>query len=216
LDRALIVIFEECDIIQLMRHRIFIAINLPDEIKNQLIFYQRKLSELPIMLTKMDNLHITLIFIGYIDDAETAKVCQIVKEAASGIPTFSLKLNKIFFGPPGDYGPESGKAPRMVWVEGEKSQELAFLKNQLEKSLISTNNSGNANSGKRAFSPHITLGRIKQWDWRKIEPEERPNINEEISLNFKVSSVEVMESRLKRGGPEYTILESAELIINDK
>ena len=33
-------------------------------------------------------------------------------------------------------------------------------------------------------------------------------MNEEINLNFEVNSIDVMESELKRGGPEYTILES--------
>ncbi|PIX88575.1 MAG: hypothetical protein COZ30_00470, partial [Candidatus Nealsonbacteria bacterium CG_4_10_14_3_um_filter_36_16] len=55
---------------------------------------------------------------------------------------------------------------------------------------------------------HITLGRIKQWEFRQIEPEERPEVNEEINLTFEVNSIEVMESELKRGGSEYTILES--------
>ena len=202
-----------------MRHRIFIAINLPEEVKNQLVFFQKKWFDLPIRWTKKDNLHITLIFIGYVDDAETAKVCKIVKEAASGVPTLFLKLNKICFGPPGDYGPESGKVPRMVWAQGEENKELnklfITLENSLFKSDIETRgpSSGLQYRGRASvlFHPHITLGRIKQWDWRKIEPEERPNINEEISLNFKVSSIEVMESKLKRGGLEYTILESVEL-----
>jgi 2'-5' RNA ligase len=44
-----------------------------------------------------------------------------------------------------------------------------------------------------------------------MEPEEKPKIDEDISLNFQVKSIEVMESQLKRGGAEYTILESFEL-----
>ena len=34
-----------------------------------------------------------------------------------------------------------------------------------------------------------------------------------IDLTFEVNSIEIMESGLKRGGPEYTILESA--VLND-
>lgn len=63
----------------------------------------------------------------------------------------------------------------------------------------------------RAFSPHITLSRIRTWQWRQMEPEERPEVNKDISLSFEVNSIEVMESQLKRGGSEYTILESAQL-----
>ena len=64
---------------------------------------------------------------------------------------------------------------------------------------------------KREFSPHITLARIKTWQWREIEPEERPEIEREIDLNFEVNSIEVMESAIKRTGAEYNILESIKL-----
>jgi len=71
----------------------------------------------------------------------------------------------------------------MVWVVGEKIKEFNT-------------------------TPHITLGRIKTWQFRQIEPEERPEINEDIDLTFEVKSIEIMESQLKKGGPEYTVLES--------
>jgi 2'-5' RNA ligase len=184
-----------------MRHRIFIAINLPDDIKKKLVDYQSKWPELPIRWTKKENLHITLVFLGYLNDEELLEVCNITKEAASRNQSFSVNLNKIYYGPP------KKMPPRMVWVEGEKSQKFTSLRNDLEKSLM-TSEETHFSPEKRAFSPHITLGRIKAWEFRQIEPEERPEISEEISLVFPVNSVEVMESELKRGGSEYTILES--------
>ena len=71
----------------------------------------------------------------------------------------------------------------MIWAVGEKIQEFNL-------------------------PSHITLGRIKAWEFRKIEPEERPIVDEEINLTFEVNSIEVMDSQLKKGGPTYTILES--------
>ena len=114
-----------------------------------------------------------------------------------------------------------------IWYkirEGEKSEELGKLQKDLENSLTGLSDeldeeqarlpspTAQAVSGQgRGYAPHMTLGRLKQWEFRKIEPEERPEINEEINLSFEVNSIEVMESELKRGGPEYTILESAPL-----
>jgi 2'-5' RNA ligase len=49
------------------------------------------------------------------------------------------------------------------------------------------------------------------WEFRRIEPEERPIITQEIDLKFAVDSIEVMESQLKKIGPDYTILESCPL-----
>ena len=63
----------------------------------------------------------------------------------------------------------------------------------------------------RSFSIHITLARLNAWEFQKIEPEERPMINEVVSLNIPVSSFEVMESTLKRTGAQYSIIESIPL-----
>ena len=201
-----------------MRKRIFIAINLPEEIKNKLAFYQEKIEELftpyrnevsgagPCRWTKKQNLHITLIFLGYLTDEEIPELCKIAKEVSSKYSQFTVNLNKICYGPP------KKMPPRMIWVQGKKSKILSDLKEDLEKSL--TENIRPALSAKgrdREFSPHLTLGRIKTWQWRQIEPEDRPEVEEDISLSFNVNSIEVMESKLKRSGPEYTILESVEL-----
>ena len=187
-----------------MPHRIFIAINFPEEIKRQLEKFQSQWPELPIRWTKPENLHITLIFLGYLSDEELLEICKIVKEVASRHKSFSINLNKVCYGPP------KKMPPRMVWVEGEKSKELANLQIDLEKSLTSSE-SVKFEPEERSFTSHINLGRIKTWEFRKIEPEERPEVNENISLSFDVSSIEVMESELKRVGPEYTVLESAPL-----
>ncbi len=183
-----------------MRHRIFIAINLPEEIKKRLTFYQSKWPELPIRWIKPENLHITLAFLGYLTDQELLEVLKISREVSQRYKPFSIILNKICYGPP------KKMPPRMIWVEGEKSQELGKLQKDLENSLFTTSIKG-LEPEARPYTPHLTLGRIRAWEWRQIEPEERPIVEEEISLNFEVNSIEVMESELKRGEAEYTILE---------
>ena len=81
------------------------------------------------------------------------------------------------------YGPPEKMPPRMIWAMGDKIREFNIV-------------------------PHITLGRIKTWQWKQIEPEERPEVSEEIDLSFEVNSIEIVESVLGRGGPKYAILES--------
>lgn len=165
-----------------MRHRIFIAINLPEDIKKQLVVYQSKWLELPCRWTKKEGLHITLEFLGHLTDEELIELCQKTREIASEKEAFTVHLNKICYGPPSSSSMKS-RTPRMVWVMGERVKEFNF-------------------------SPHITLGRIKTWQFRQIEPEERPEVNEDINLSFEVNSIEIMESQLKKTGPNYTILQS--------
>lgn len=166
-------------------HRVFIAINLPEDVKNQLANYQKKIEGLfqppsPISWTKQDSLHITLEFLGNLSDDEVMKVCQDTEKFAKNHKPFTITLDKISYGPP------KKMPPRMIWVAGEKIPELNL-------------------------TPHITLGRIKMWEFRQIEPEERPDVAQEIDLYFEVNSIEVMESQLKKSGPSYTILESCPL-----
>ena len=175
------------------RRRIFIAINLSEGVRKKLAEYQTKWPELPIRWTKPKNIHITLVFLGYLTDEELLEICRITKEVASRHSSFNINLTKVCYGPP------KKMPPRMVWAIGEKSEEFSALKGDLDKSLATSEN--------REFSPHITLGRIRKWEWQRIELEERPGVDEEIDLRFSVNSIEVMESVLKRGGPEYTILE---------
>jgi len=184
------------------RHRIFVAINLPEEIKRELGKYENKWPELPAKWTPKDNLHITLEFLGNLTDQETGDVCQIVNEIAKRHKSFIINLNKVSYGPP------EKNPPKMVWVEGERSEELTDLKNDLEECVLEK---VKFRPDDKNFSPHITLARILEWEFRRIEPEEVPEINEDISLTFSAESIEVMESEMKRGGPRYTVLESHQL-----
>jgi 2'-5' RNA ligase len=185
------------------KHRIFIAINLPAEIKKELAKFYDKWPELPAKWTVKDNFHITLEFLGDLSDVEIGDACKIVADVAKRHSAFSINLKKVSYGPP------KKNPPKMVWVEGEKSEELAELKKDLQEELLE--NIRFRPDEDRGFAPHITLARISEWEFKKFEIDERPEINEEIDLFFTAESIEVMESELKRGGPVYTILESHNL-----
>jgi len=180
------------------RHRVFIAINLPEEIKQELSRYYSRWLELPAKWTPKENLHITLEFLGNLTDIEIAEVCKIIGEVVKNHGCFQINLNKILYGPP------KKMPPRMVWVEGEKSKELTELKNDLQGYLLEKIN---FRPEIRTFTPHITLARISAWEFKKLDIDERPEINEDIDLSFTAESIDVMESELRRGGPIYTILE---------
>ncbi len=190
------------------KKRIFIAINLPEDVKKRLINYQNKWSDLDphyINWVKKENLHITLVFIGYADDDETYKICNFVKEIARKQEPFYINLERIILGPAYDKS-SAGKppTPRMFWVEGEKSQKLADLQNDLENALsIGTGYKKEA----RAFRPHITLARFK-YPIVKLLPEK---VDASFKCQISVETIEVMQSNLHRSGPEYSILESVNL-----
>lgn len=188
--------------------RLFISIDLPENLKKKLADFRKKWPDLPAQWTKDYNLHITLVFLGFVRDENLLDICNKAKEAVKGCEEFEIVLEKICYGP-------YGKPPRMVWAEGGKSKGLAQLQANLEKEFFSGINQNMEKyipkTERKPFSPHITLARIKQIEFKRMEKEEIPIIDEKVSFSFPVSSIEIVESELKKGGPVYTILESIPL-----
>lgn len=200
--------------IGMKKRRIFIAINLPAAIKRRLANLRQKWPELPARWTSEDNLHLTLVFIGYVSDDQLAEICKITREVARKYPPFELKFNKVVYGPPSvktSQGQPDGQT-RMIWLEGEKSEVLTRLKDDLENTLLESRRSGFYRKEDRQFKPHLTLARMKD-EWRDYAP--KPEINLVFNEAIFVETIEVMESELRRGGAEYAILESMPLKIEE-
>jgi 2'-5' RNA ligase len=174
------------------KRRVFIAINFPAQIKKKLLEFQREWADLPVRWTKEANLHITLVFVGYVNDEEMLEICQLTRQITKRHQPFEIKLKRICLGPPDRENPA-----------------LTQLKNNLEEGLFDSSKSGYNHRENRPFQIHITLARIRQEEWRELPS--KPKIDEEISLVFPVASAEVMESYLSSRGPDYTVLESVEL-----
>ncbi len=188
------------------KHRVFIAINFPPEIKKLLSRHEDTFKDLPAKWVESENLHITLAFLGNITDQEMGEVCMAAKRTAENNNSFNLKLESIGYGP-------TGKMPyKMVWLIIQKSKELSSLKKELEKEL---EESVRFKPEYRGFSPHVTLARINQMQLRSMDLEEIPEINENIDLDVQVESIDVMESVLTKKGPAYTIIESFALKLRD-
>lgn len=184
-----------------MKRRIFIAINLPEKIKERLFQFKFKFAEVPARWVKKENLHLTLAFLGYLNEEEIAKICQLLKELVPFHRKFILTLKKV------SYGLVEKSIPRLIWVNLKKSENLKELKKNLDKKL----KEAGFRTEERKFIPHITLARIKRWEFKAVELEDRVEINENLNLTFKVNSIQLMESKLKRGGPIYEVLSSESL-----
>lgn len=178
-----------------MQRRIFIAINLDDKTKK---FIDNKLTawkeELPIRWTAMENLHITLQFIGYIDDEQTEEIVGRLNEILQDIEAFDISLNLIEWGP-------SAEKPKMLWLKGEKNQQLIELRNLVENAVM------DYAIEMKEFRPHVTLGRLVRGKQRK----DLPDIKKETNILVPVVSVDVMESVVEKGRRKYLVMERIEL-----
>ena len=175
-----------------MRKRIFVAINLPEEIRRELLSYERRWEKLHIKWTNFYNLHITLEFLGEVNRPELNKILQAVEKTASEIKPFDIKLDKIVL------GPDSTQA-KMFWVTVCVDNQIIKLKNLINENLKFYN----FDLEEREFKPHITLARARG---NQMKGKQTNVILQ--NMKFEIESIEVMHSQLHLGGEKYKVVES--------
>ncbi len=189
------------------RIRSFIAADLPDESKRILRGLQDQLktgNRAPVKWVDPGSIHLTLKFLGNIDAGMVDKILAVITEAVREVRPFSLELKE-----PGVF-PNLNRV-RVVWVGlGGDVARLALVQKRIEEDLVSL---GFPAEGRR-FSPHFTLGRVRE----QASPEERRHLGQLIAdsafkggSRFTVDAVHLMKSQLTREGPIYTRLGSIKL-----
>lgn len=184
-----------------MKRKIFISINLPEKARKRLAKATEKWQpaqpgDLPVKWTKEENLHITLEFLGFVLDDAIPEICDAVRKAAAEVEMFDIEFEKIELGP-------TKEDPRLIWLSGAASEELKNLHEKIQKALdIFVSN-------KKAFRPHITLGKIRQRKWQELET--APAIDRDLPMIITVESADVMASEFENEGNEYTVIESCPL-----
>ena len=178
----------------MQKKKIFIEIQLPAQTKRRLAKRFEQWEQLPVKWSKEDNLHLTVAFVGYVDESVTPEICAKVGQAVESLESFDLELDKIEFSP-------NASDPKMVVLSGQPSEELRILNEAIEEAL-----SMNKVEHKQ-FSPKITLGKIRKEKWTELE--EKPSLEEKVHIIVPVDYVSVMES--KGGGAEYISLEDCPL-----
>lgn len=180
-----------------MRQRkLFIGVNLPEISKKRLSERMEKWQDLPVKWTRPDNLHITLLFLGYVDDEMVPEICRKT-EAVSGLfDVFDIHFEKIILAP-------KKEDPKMFWLEGEKSDEMRELFDALKKEL------GIFSAQSKEFHPHVTLGKIRKEKWNALP--EIPEIEEKMDFSMPVENIEVLESIEEHGKRKYISIQSCPL-----
>lgn len=186
-----------------MLHRIFLAINLPQDKLQELERLQKTIPELPIRWIHPENLHITLVFVGNTSDKELEALQKNCRQVAKSIQPFSLQFSQVAYGP-------SPLHPRMVWLKGKPPKELLRLQRNLA-AVAEKKNDFTADSKRYPFALHLTLGRLEEFELQTMELEELPDIAKDVSYTILVDSFDIMESFLKPKGAEYSIVESIRL-----
>lgn len=144
------------------------------------------------------DFHITYAFLG--DVADPAAARKGMEAGLEGAASFNISLGGFGVFP-------SARHPSVLWAGiGEGSAELRELARKLSEGL--------AAAGlifENRFEPHVTIGRVKG-----SLPENFVRRVSDYSQGrralSRLASVELMESRLTREGPEYARIYSKQLL----
>ena len=126
-------------------HRLFIAIDLPEEQKRRIGSISYGLPGTRWMAA--EQTHLTLRFIGEVDDTSCRRIADALSEVRAD--PFPLQIKGIGHFPP-------RRTPRVLWLGLDQSEPLLQLQRRVEAKL---QQSGLAPEG-RKFSPHITIARF--------------------------------------------------------
>ena len=186
------------------RARIFIAVDLPDDIRDACVALQDTLARVApsVKWVEEENLHITLLFLGEVDDRDLITVCRAVQRVCDTIEPFPLTVaGADCFGDP--------SRPRTIWVgTGEGTPELVALHGALEEAMLELRC---YRREVRRFEPHITLGRAKSDEPAESLPATLLREREWKGGECDVTQVRVLSSELRREGPVYAVLSTAKL-----
>ena len=191
--------------------RTFIALELNESLQRYLgsVIDQAK-QELPALhWVTPAGIHLTLAFLGELNDEQLASARQAAQAAAQHIQPFEYRLKGLdIFG--------STLQPRVIWM-GIEDQPSVHLHDssleQLHRSLNRELEQRNFEVDKRPFSPHLTLARVKH----PLSPEEQQCLQRLLhkkqapSPLYPVNSLNVMKSELSRTGAKYTCLQEYSL-----
>jgi 2'-5' RNA ligase len=187
--------------------RSFIAIELPDELKEGLSKLQSNLkrgNQYGVKWVNPYSIHLTLKFLGDVTANRLDEIMMAMEEAAQGIPPFHLEVSG-----PGVF--PDPKRVQVAWVglKGDLDQ-LGQLQKRIDVNLAQLG----FEPERRAFTPHLTLARLRS----EVLPVERQRFGQlivetkfELNYHVEVESINLMRSQLTREGAIYTRIGSVKL-----
>jgi 2'-5' RNA ligase len=174
--------------------RLFIAVELPSYIKEEVIRLQKNLMDKRVLIgnyPKPDAMHLTLKFIGNVEQNKIPLIQQALRSVES-MRMHARISSLMFFG--------NFRFPKVVYVAldcPELQALVGAIDNNLKKLCVPE---------EREFKPHVTITRVKEMidyqtfvDWienTRVEP-----------LSFDIESFMLMQSKLNSSGPIYIPIE---------
>lgn len=155
--------------------RIFLAIDLPKDIKKNLREKLKEINSGNWREIDHDNLHITLIFFGNLTDEKLKRLIESFKQIK--LERFEIKISEIV------------RKKDMLWANIRESASLESLYEELKDKSRFLDLEDH-----RRFTPHITLAKTK----KKFQ---MPKML--LNLDFSIDRITLYESKIDHRGSKY-------------
>lgn len=177
--------------------RLFVGIPLSTQLRKRLAQEMETFPKEAVLLTREENLHVTVFFLGFVHEEQVAEVCARVGEASAAIESFELEFQGLRL-------MENAENPKTIWLEGQASEGLKLLREAVEKVFASFV------VEKKSYRPHVTLAKIKKQKWLALTPP--PVLKDKLHLMESVDTVCVFESLSLDGKRRYEPIDTFPLL----
>ncbi len=172
--------------------RLFLGVPVAEEVKERITPFAQELSAsgADLKLVSVDNLHLTLKFLGEVDEEKIPEI--INKVSAITLPPFSISFQGVGVFP-------SLERINVIWI-GIQSSELLSLTTKINTRLDYIRKED------REEIPHLTLARMKSAKNKEtitqfVQKYQHPSFGTMLLDRFFL-----YESKLEPEGPKYTVL----------
>lgn len=187
--------------------RSFIAVDLPDALNTALEEASHQLQEAlsgsPVRWVPVNNIHLTLKFLGDVSEKNIRVLQTIVQTEAANHKLFEISVGGFGMFP-------NAARPRVLWVGVEAPDELMSLQRRID---METARLGYA-PDQREFNPHLTFGRVS----RNASPAQVRKISDILKkhkIGFlgaaRIETVTLFRSDLSPDGAVYSKISTASL-----
>jgi len=180
--------------------RTFLALDLGDAARRAFARVRGRLAQaLPsVRFVDMGGVHLTLAFLGELDDAQLAATHEAAAACAREVAPFTLALGRV-----GVFGP--AYAPRVLWVGvGGATERLRAT----QRRLVAELDARGLPHDDKPFAAHLTLARLQ----RPLSSDEQTRLTAIMgepapsNATWQADEIAVMASELRPGGAWYTRL----------
>ncbi len=187
------------------RIRSFIGIDIGDEIRKKAVALQEHLARTcaGVKWVAPESLHLTLLFLGEVEDRDLAAVCKTVDKVARKQQAFPLHVSGAGAFP-------TLRRPKVIWGGvSEGADPVRKLHGLIEAKLLEL---GVYIKEEKGYAPHITLGRVKsEADGQELAPELAKLLAWDGGRTT-VNQIIVYSSEPRRAGPEYVVMARTHLV----